>query len=52
MKLTDFVLKICVMTSLNKASGDDGIPHELFQILKDDGLPILVELTFMCILVI
>ena len=26
------------MTSLNKASGDDGIPHELFQILKDDAV--------------
>ena len=23
-------------TTLNKASGDDGIPAELFQILKDD----------------
>ena len=25
----------------NKASGDDGIPAELFQILKDDGVKVL-----------
>ena len=25
----------------NKASGDDGIPVELFQILKDDAVKIL-----------
>ena len=29
------------MISLNKASGDDGIPHELFQILKDDAVKVL-----------
>ena len=27
--------------SLNKASGDDGIPVELFQILKDDVVKVL-----------
>ena len=25
----------------NKASGDDGIPTELFQILKDDAMKVL-----------
>ena len=25
----------------NKSSGDDGIPTELFQILKDDGVKVL-----------
>ena len=27
--------------SMNKASGGDGIPVELFQILKDDGMKVL-----------
>ena len=27
--------------TVNKASGDDGIPAELFQILKDDALKVL-----------
>ena len=27
--------------TMNKASGDDGIPAELFQILKDDALKVL-----------
>ena len=27
--------------AINKASGDDGIPPELFQILKDDGVKVL-----------
>ena len=27
--------------TMNKASGDDGIPVELFQILKDDGVKVL-----------
>ena len=26
---------------MNKASGDDGLPVELFQILKDDGVKML-----------
>ena len=26
---------------MKKASGDDGIPAELFQILKDDGVKVL-----------
>ena len=28
-------------TTMNKASGDDGIPVELFQILKDDAVKVL-----------
>ena len=28
-------------TTMNKASGGDGIPVELFQILKDDSLKVL-----------
>ena len=28
-------------TTTNKASGDDGIPVELFQILKDDAVKVL-----------
>ena len=28
-------------TTMNKASGDDGIPAELFQILKDDAVKVL-----------
>ena len=27
--------------TMNKASGDDGIPVELFQILKDDAMKVL-----------
>ena len=27
--------------TMNKASGDDGIPVELFQILKDDAVTVL-----------
>ena len=27
--------------TMNKASGDDGIPGELFQILKDDAMKVL-----------
>ena len=27
--------------TMNKASGDDGIPDELFQILKDDAVKVL-----------
>ena len=27
--------------TMNKASGGDGIPPELFQILKDDGIKVL-----------
>ena len=27
--------------TMNKASGDDGIPIELFQILKDDAVKVL-----------
>ena len=27
--------------SMNKASGDDGIPVQLFQILKDDAVKVL-----------
>ena len=35
--LTIIWLKICP-SAMNKASGGDGIPVELFQILKDDAL--------------
>ena len=28
-------------STMNKASGDDGIPVELFQILKDDAVKVL-----------
>ena len=28
---------------MNKASGGDGIPVELFQILKDDALKVLIQ---------
>ena len=30
--------------TLNKASGGDGIPVELFQILKDDGVKVLLSI--------
>ena len=30
--------------TMNKASGDDGIPVELFQILKDDAVKVLYSL--------
>ena len=30
-----------LQTAMNKASGGDGIPVELFQILKDDALKVL-----------
>ena len=33
------VVNQCITT--NKASGDDGIPGELFQILKDDTVKVL-----------
>ena len=29
------------ITTMNKASGGDGIPVELFQILKDDAVKVL-----------
>ena len=29
---------------MNKASGDDGIPAELFQILKDDAVKVLYSI--------
>ena len=30
--------------TMNKASGDDGIPVELFQILKDDAVKVLLSI--------
>ena len=30
--------------TMNKASGGDGIPHELFQILKDDAVKVLYSI--------
>ena len=32
---------ICCSITMNKASGGDGIPVELFQILKDDAMKVL-----------
>ena len=32
--------------TINKASGDDGIPAELFQILKDDAVKVLHSVQF------
>ena len=32
---------LCQETTMNKASGGDGIPVELFQILKDDAVKVL-----------
>ena len=29
--------------TMNKASGDDGIPAELFQILKDNAVKVLTQ---------
>ena len=34
------LIKKCEVT-MNKVSGDDGIPVELFQILKDDAMKVL-----------
>ena len=31
-------------TTMNKASGEDGIPAELFQILKDDAVRVLLSI--------
>ena len=38
-----FLVQICAVGSIimNKASGGDGIPAELFQILKDDAVKVL-----------
>ena len=38
--------------TMNKASGGDGIPVELFQILKDDAVKVLhsICIVFLCIL--
>ena len=30
--------------TMNKASGDEGIPDELFQILKDDAVKVLCSI--------
>ena len=35
------LLTIATMLTTNKASGGDGIPVELFQILKDDAVKVL-----------
>ena len=39
-ELKNFLVTICCITT-NKASGGDGIPAELFQILKDDAVKVL-----------
>ena len=33
---------------MNKASGGDGIPVELFQILKDDAVKVLYSIEYKC----
>ena len=38
------ILAICMSVTINKASGGDGIPFELFQILKDDAVKVLHSL--------
>ena len=35
------VKRVLGSITMNKASGDDGIPIELFQILKDDAVKVL-----------
>ena len=35
---------MAIVITTNKASGDDGIPVELFQILKDDAVKVLQSL--------
>ena len=40
--ILDFKVKWALRSiTMNKASGDDGIPTELFQILKDDAVKVL-----------
>ena len=39
-RLSDFTHSLRSIT-MNKASGDHGIPTELFQILKDDAIKVL-----------
>ena len=34
--------------TMNKASGGDGIPDELFQILKDDGYIFIIFVIYNC----
>ena len=41
MPYSRFSLVIDFIESINKASGGDGIPAELFQILKDDAVNVL-----------
>ena len=42
MEVHDIVQETVIKTiTMNKASGGDGIPVELFQILKDDGVKVL-----------
>ena len=41
MPYSRFSLVIDFIESINKASGGDGIPVELFQILKDDAVKVL-----------
>ena len=38
MRLFAFALPVIVSVTMNKTSGGDGIPVELFQILKDDAV--------------
>ena len=42
MEVHDIVQETVIKTiTMNKASGGDGIPVVLFQILKDDGVKVL-----------
>ena len=38
---TDYSFDALGSITMNKASGGDGIPDELFQILKDDAMKVL-----------
>ena len=41
MRLFAFALPVIVSVTMNKVSGGDAIPVELFQILKDDAVKVL-----------
>ena len=44
MRLFAFALPVIVSVTMNKASGGDGIPAELFQILKGDAVKVLYSI--------
>ena len=41
IRTAGYVLILAMPSYMNKASGGDGIPVELFQILKDDAVKVL-----------